>query len=108
MRWEDVADGAVLVIEGEVDLSPRRQCEGHSTRLRVERGLSLISPKRRFMDSSRLRLMLDATSNLDRRVHIACVPSGAVRRLIDVVLGTPTAALKLFASRGDALAAFRA
>lgn len=60
------------------------------------------------MDSSGLRVMLNATRNLDGRVHIACVPGGAARRLFDVVLGTPTEALKLFASRAEALAARRA
>jgi anti-sigma B factor antagonist len=108
LRWDGVDDVVVLVIRGEVDAltAPAVQTALAS----ITRGTSVVIDltETSFMDSSGLRVLLDAMRNLDRRVHIACVPSGAVRRLIDVVLGAPTEALKLFASRGEALAGFRA
>jgi anti-anti-sigma factor len=108
LRWERVDDVTVLVIAGEVDLltAPAVQTALAS----IARGTSVVVDlsETSFMDSSGLRVMLDATRNLDGRVHIACIPSGAVRRLIDLVLGTPPEALKLFASRAEALAKFRA
>jgi anti-sigma B factor antagonist len=106
LRWERVGDVSVLIIEGEVDL-----LTGPAVRTKLESiapGTSVVIDlcETSFMDSSGLRLMLAATRDLGARVHIACDPGGPVRRLFDMVLGTPTEALRLFASRADALAAF--
>ena len=106
LRWEGVDEAAVLVVEGEVDLvtlpTVRKELDSIAQTTSVVIDLCETS----FMDSSGLRLMLAATRELDGHLHIACVPGSAVRRLIDVVLGTPTEALKLFPSRDEALAAF--
>jgi anti-anti-sigma factor len=108
LRWEGVDEVAVLVIEGEVDLvtvpAVRKELDSIAQTSSIVIDLCETS----FMDSSGLRLMLEATRALEGRVHIACVPGTAVRRLFDVVLGTPTEALKLFASRDEALAALSA
>jgi anti-anti-sigma factor len=105
LRRQDVGDIAVLVVEGEVDLvtSPAVEKELDS----IAPGTSVVIDlcKTTFMGSSGLHVLLDATARLDERVHIACVPSGPIRRLFDVVLGV-SEALKVFETRTQALAAF--
>jgi anti-anti-sigma factor len=107
LRREDEGDVAVLVVEGEVDLvtAPALQKEFDS----IAPGTSVVIDlcETPFMDSSGLCVLLAATRALDERVHIACVPGGPVRRLFEVALGKP-GALKLFATRREALAAFKA
>jgi anti-anti-sigma factor len=106
LRWERVEDLAVLVIEGEVDLVTVPAVQKELDSIAHTTGVVIDLCETSFMDSSGLRLMLAATREFDGRVHIACVPGGTVRRLFDVVLGTPSGALKWFASRDEALAAF--
>ena len=108
LRWEGVDEVAVLVIEGEVDLVTVPAVRRELDSIAQTTGVVIDLCETSFMDSSGLRLMLAATRELDGRVHIACAPCSAVRRLFDVALGTPTGALKLFASRDEALAAFSA
>jgi anti-anti-sigma factor len=99
---------AVLVIEGEVDIVTVPAVRKELDSIAQAKGVVIDLCETSFMDSSGLRLMLAATRERDGQVHIACVPGGAVRRLFDVVLGTPTGTLKLFASRDEAHAAFSA
>ena len=99
-------DVAVLVIEGEVDLFTVPAIRKELDSIAHTAGVVIDLCETSFMDSSGLHLMLAATRELDGQVHIACVPHSAVRRLFDIVLGTPTGALKLFTSRDEALAAF--
>jgi anti-anti-sigma factor len=106
LRWEGIQEVAVLVIEGEVDLVTVPAVRTELDSIKQTTGVVIDLCETSFMDSSGLRLMLEATRQLDGQVHIACVPGSAVRRLFDVVLGTPTGALKLFADRDEALAAF--
>ena len=105
LRREDEGDVVVVVVEGEVDLvtAPALQKELDS----IAPGTSVVIDlcETPFMDSSGLRVLLAARQALDERVHIACVPGGPVQRLFEVALGT-AGALKLFATRSGALAAF--
>lgn len=105
VRREDAEDVAVVVVEGEVDIvtAPAIQKELDS----VGPGTSVVvdlcdTP---FMDSTGLQVLLDARRALDGRVHIACVPGGSIARLFEVAQG-PSQLLKVFATRGEALAAF--
>jgi len=106
LRREGEGDVAVLVLEGEVDLvtAPALQTELNS----IAPGTSVVIDlcETPFMDSSGLCVLLAATRALDERVHIACVPGGPVRRPFEIALGSP-GALKLFATRRQALAAFK-
>jgi anti-anti-sigma factor len=104
LRREDVGDVAVVVVEGEVDIvtAPALQEELES----IAPGTSVVidlcdTP---FMDSTGLWVLF-AARQPDGRVHIACGPSGPVARLFEVVAGTHTLP-KVFATRGEALAAF--
>ena len=107
LRREAEGDVAVFVVGGEVDLvnAPALQKELGS----ITPGTSVVIDlcETSFMDSSGLCVLLAVTRALDERVHIACVPDGAVRRLFEVALGTP-GVLKLFATRQEALGAFQA
>lgn len=105
LRREDVGDVAVVVVEGEVDMvtAPALQEELES----IAPGTSVVidlcdTP---FMDSTGLRVLFAAGQAPDGRVHIACGPSGPVARLFEVVQGTHTLP-EVFATRGEALAAF--
>lgn len=105
LRREDVGDVAVVVVEGEVDMvtAPALREELES----IAPGTSVVidlcdTP---FMDSTGLRVLFAAGQAPDGRVHIACGPSGPVARLFEVVQGTRSLP-KVFATRGEALAAF--
>lgn len=105
LRREDVGDVAVVVVEGEVDMvtAPAVRAELQSIPLGTSVVIDLCDT--RFMDSTGLRVLFAARRDLDGRVHIACLPRGPVARLFEVVQGASDV-LKLFATRGEALAAF--
>jgi anti-anti-sigma factor len=105
VRREDAEDVAVVVVEGEVDIvtAPAIQRELES----VGPGTSVVvdlcdTP---FMDSTGLRVLLAARRALDGGVHLACVPNGPVARLFEIAQGA-SQLLNVFATRGEALAAF--
>jgi anti-sigma B factor antagonist len=105
LRREDVGDVAVLVVEGEVDLVTAPTLETQLDSMPPGTSLVVDLCELTFMDSSGLHVLLDATNRLKGRVHIACVPSGSVGRLFELVLGTDEA-LKVFETRTQAVAAF--
>ena len=105
LRREDVGEVAVVVVEGEVDMvtAPALQEELES----IAPGTSVVidlcdTP---FMDSNGLRVLFAARQARGGRVHIACGPGGPIARLFEVVQGTRSLP-KVFATRGEALAAF--
>jgi anti-sigma B factor antagonist len=104
LRREDAGDVAVVVVDGEVDMvtAPAIQQELESLAPGTCVVVDLCDVP--FMDSTGLRVLLAARQALDGRVHIACVPGGPVARLFEVA-HVPEL-LKVFATRGGALAAF--
>src|SRR5215210_6504537 len=104
VRREDTGVVAVLVVEGEVDLvtAPALQLELESIAPGCDVVVDLCETP--FLDSNGLSVLLAATRARDGRVHIACVPGGPVRRLLEVAQGA-SEILKPYESRRDALAA---
>jgi len=105
VRRETVAEVAVLVVEGDVDVgtAPTFQSELASIPPGTRVVIDLCETP--FMDSSGLRVLLAASLALDGRIHIACVPGGPVRRLFEVAQGS-SELLRLYDGRSEALAAF--
>ena len=107
LRREDEGPVSVYVVEGEVDMLTSPEVESELDSIAPGTSVVIDLCETSFMDSSGLRVLLAVTDDLDGRVHVACSPDGPVRRLFEVVPGTSTA-LKLFETRGEALAALPA
>lgn len=94
----------VLVVDGEVDF-------GTSPELRsalepLEGSVVVDLGETTFMDSSGLQVLLTATVDPKRRLHIACPPIGPVTDLLRVAgVGDW---FKLYENRRGAIAAFAA
>jgi len=105
IRIEKETGVALLVVEGEVDLATvpalRTQLDDCATADPVVLDLCDVV----FMDSTGLQELLRAAARLDGRLHVACIPDGGVRRLMQVA--GVLSALNLHASRADALTAAR-
>jgi anti-anti-sigma factor len=102
LRREDEGDVPVVVVEGEVDFGTSPELRQTLTPLEGKVVVDLCETT--FMDSSGLQVLLTATADPNRRLHIACQPTGPVRGLLTVAgVGDW---LKVYESRGAALAAF--
>jgi anti-anti-sigma factor len=105
VRREDARNAAVVVVEGEVDMATAPAIQDELASIAPGTSVVIDLCETLFIDSTGLRVLFAATDARDGRVHIACVPSGPVARLFEVVQGTSDV-LKQFATRGEALAAF--
>jgi anti-anti-sigma factor len=105
LRREDVGDVAVVVVEGDVDIVSASALQQELDAIAPATSVVIDLCDTRFMDSTGLRVLFAARQDLAGRVHVACVPGGPVARLFEVVQGTSDV-LRVFATRGEALAAF--
>ena len=105
LRREDVGDVAVVMVEGEVDMVTASALQEELESIAPGTSVVIDLCDTPFMDSTGLHVLFAARQALDGRVHIACGPSGPVARLFEVVGGTRSLP-KVFATRGEALAAF--
>jgi anti-anti-sigma factor len=102
LRREDEGDVLVLVVEGEVDFGT--SSELRETLKPLEGRVVVDLCETTFMDSSGLQVLLTTTADPNRRLHVACLPTGLVRGLLTVAgVGDW---LKVYESRSAALAAF--
>jgi stage II sporulation protein AA (anti-sigma F factor antagonist) len=102
VRREDEGDVLVLVVEGEVDFGT--SSELRETLKALEGRVVVDLRETTFMDSSGLQVLLTSTADPNRRLHVACPPTGLVRDLLTVAgVGDW---LKVYESRSAALAAF--
>ena len=102
LRREDEGDVQVLVVGGEVDFGTSSELREALTPVQGKLVVDLCETD--FMDSSGLQVLLTATADPIRRLHLVCLPTGLVQRLFTVAgVGD---FLKLYESRSAALAAF--
>ena len=94
----------VLVVDGEVDFGTSPELRFAFEPLEGEVVVDLSETT--FMDSSGLQVLLTATGDQKRRLHVACPPIGPVADLLRVAgVGDW---FKLYERRDGAIAAFAA
>jgi stage II sporulation protein AA (anti-sigma F factor antagonist) len=103
LRREDEGGVAVVVVEGEVDFASSVALR--ETLAALEGRVVVDLCEATFMDSSGLQVLLTASADPKRCLHLACPPTGPVQRLF-AVAGVGEW-LKVHESRSAALAAFR-
>lgn len=93
---------AVLVVEGEIDLVTAPRLKDALRAIPEASPVVVDLCETTFIDSSGLRVLLSSDERRHGRLHVACLPTGAVRRALDVTLA---GALAVHPGRAAAVAA---